>query len=90
MSEKVEEVARERVENKFGLLTHFLVYVIVNSFLFGFDFFVTREADWSYIPMFFWGLGLCIHALTVVFENFLGDWKERMVKKEVDKLKEKK
>jgi uncharacterized membrane protein len=85
----IESVAREKVENRFGLINHFVVYVIVNGFLFGFDHFFTTRADWSYIPLFGWGIGLFIHALFVLFDEFLESWKEKMVKSEVKKLKNK-
>ncbi|MFC1780268.1 2TM domain-containing protein [Patescibacteria group bacterium] len=87
--ETTESVAREKVENRFGLLNHFVVYIIVNGFMLGFDHFFTTKADWSYIPLFGWGIGLFIHALFVVFDEFAGNWKERMIKSEVEKLKKK-
>lgn len=85
-SEEAERLAREKINRRFGLLKHFLIYVVTNSFLFGFDHLVTTKGDWSYYPLFLWGIGLFIHALSVVFGDFLADWKEKEILKEIEKL----
>ena len=88
--EKIEILARQKVGRRFGLLTHFFVYIVVNSFFLGYDHIVTTQADWSYIPLFVWGTGLFVHGLIVVFGDFFSNWKERAVDNEMEKIISKK
>jgi hypothetical protein len=89
-NKEMEEKAKKRVESKFGLLSHFIVFAVANSLFFGLDFFVTKDADWAFLPLFGWGIGLFIHSLFVVFGDFLDKWKDGAVENEIKKLKEKK
>ncbi|MBN2015601.1 2TM domain-containing protein [Candidatus Dojkabacteria bacterium] len=82
-----EKEAKKKIDARFGLLRHFFIYSIVNTFLLGFDYFVTKEADWAYIPVFIWGIGLFGHALSVTFEDFISGWKAKMIEKEAGRIK---
>ena len=85
--EKLERVAQERIDRRFNLLKHLFVYVSVNGILLGVDHLLTTRGDWSYIPLFLWGIGLFAHGLSVVFADFFGDWKEKSVEKEFEKMR---
>jgi hypothetical protein len=82
-----EESVREKVDRRFTLLKHFLVFVVTNGLLLGVDHGLTTRGDWSYIPLFVWGIVLFVHGLTVVFGDFLADWKENTIQKEIEKRK---
>lgn len=84
-NEKTEKIARDKVERRFGLLKHFLVYIVINGLLLGIDHGFTTRGDWSYIPLFLWGIAFFGHGLLVIFGDFLSDWKERQVEKEIEK-----
>lgn len=84
----VEKNIRDKVERRFGLLKHLLVFVVINGLFLGVDHCLTTKGDWSYIPLFVWGVGLFAHGLMVVFGDFLSDWKERTIQKEIEKKKE--
>jgi len=86
----IAEKAKKKVNTRFGLLSHFIVFAVANSLFFGLDFFVTKDADWAFLPLFGWGIGLFIHSLFVVFGDFLDKWKDGAVENEIKKLKEKK
>jgi 2TM domain-containing protein len=45
-----------------GLVVHALVYALVNALLFAVNFLTTPGEWWVLFPMFFWGLGLLLHA----------------------------
>lgn len=81
----IEEQAKEKIQGKIGLLIHFLIYVTVNSILFGIDVLVTKDASWIEFPLFFWGVALFIHALNVLFGSLFSNWKASLIQKEVIK-----
>ncbi|HKO52422.1 MAG TPA: 2TM domain-containing protein [Polyangiaceae bacterium] len=45
-----------------GLIAHALVYSVVNALLFAVNFLTTPGEWWVLFPVFFWGLGLLVHA----------------------------
>ena len=77
-----ESEARERALHRARELrsfySHALIYVLVNSGLFLLNL-LTGDGWWFYWPLFGWGVGLGIHALTVFgqFGPFSSDWEER-------------
>ena len=87
---ELKSKAKERVENKIGLATHFGIYLLVNVSLSGLNFAQTQDLSWSIYPAFFWGVGLFSHSLLVLFDDFFDNFKERMIDKEIVKLKKKK
>lgn len=89
LPKKLESIAREKVENRFGLITHLIVYIAVNVLLLSYDHILTESGDWSYIPLFSWGIVLFIHGLIVIFGDLLSGWREKMVDKEVNRMKKK-
>lgn len=89
-NKELEEKAIKKVNSKFGLLSHFIVFLVANSFFFGLDFFVTKDADWAFFPLVGWGIGIFIHSLFVVFGGFLENWKDGAIKNEIAKMRKKK
>jgi hypothetical protein len=83
--DRAYERAKERVEEKVGFLSHLAAYVVVNAFLFFIDYREDRTIDWAYWPLIGWGIGLLFHALNVFAFGEGSAWKERMIKKEIDR-----
>lgn len=73
------EKARERAETLQGFYIHVLVYVVVNVGLFLINYFTTGGDGpwWFQWPVLGWGIGLAIHAVTVVAPVFGSDWVDR-------------
>ena len=83
--DRAYEKAKERVEEKMGFISHLAAYIIVNAFLFFIDYRTDRVIDWAYWPLIGWGIGLLFHALYTFLFGEASDWKERMIRREMDK-----
>ena len=61
---RLTKTATERVaaRRRRGVLAHALVYSVVNALLFAINFLTTPGQWWVLFPIFFWGLGLLLHA----------------------------
>lgn len=81
------EKAKKRVEELKGFYTHFFIYLLVNLMLFIINILTSPGQFWFYWPLFGWGIGLLIHALTVfVFSGLFGkEWEERKIRKIMEK-----
>lgn len=80
---KLDRVIR-RVKQLKRFYKHLGIYVIVNAILLGINYFDMEpgETFWhfsTFSTLFFWGIGLVIHAVRVFGRDvFLGaDWEER-------------
>jgi hypothetical protein len=73
--------ARKRVEDIKGFYVHVGVYVIVNAALIAINLLSSPDTLWFYWPLLGWGIGLAIHAFTLILEGgILGsDWEERKI-----------
>lgn len=73
--------AEERVEAKLGLVTHLVVFVAVNV-----AFLIVVGVDWLWVTLF-WGIGLLSHAWAVLTttSRTLRDWKEREIRRELER-----
>jgi hypothetical protein len=81
------ERAEKRVEEIKGFYVHLMVYSVVNLGLFLINL-VTRDGGgwWFYWPLLGWGIGLTIHAATLLFEGPFGPrWEERKVRELMDR-----
>ena len=87
--EKAYERAKEKVEEKVSFLSHLAAYVILNAFLFFLDYRDNRSIDWAYWPLIGWGIGLMFHGLNTFVFGEGSSWKERMIRKEMEKEKSK-
>ena len=73
--------ARKRVEDVKGFYVHVGVYIIVNAALLAINLLSSPETLWFYWPLLGWGIGVAIHAFTLILEGgVLGpDWEERKI-----------
>lgn len=90
--------AKKRVEKIKGFYIHALVYVLVNLFILIVKFYDdAHDGDdfwvWSTLnTVFFWGIGLTIHAISVFGLNFIfgKNWEERQLRKFMDEERQEK
>lgn len=71
--------ALKRVKDVKDLYIHLGVYLIVNAGIFAINMLTSPDTLWFYWPMLGWGIGLAIHAFSLVTEGrFFGEeWEER-------------
>lgn len=86
----IKQIAREKINDRIGFLSHFVIYVLSSCAFLGIDFFITKEADWAYLPLFVWGIALFSHGFTVVLKDLFTEIKEKMVENEYEKLRNEK
>ncbi|WP_250434367.1 2TM domain-containing protein [Hanstruepera flava] len=88
------ERAKKRVKKIKGFYSHLLVYVVINIMIViinvqnlepGESYFQYK----NFFTLFFWGLGLAVHGLSVFLPDFvLGkNWEERKIKEIMDRDK---
>ena len=82
----LEARARRRVARKMGFAIHLLVYVVVNAGLWIADL-ASGGPRWAWFPMLGWGLGLAIHGVVTAVALHGDGWRERMVTREVERLR---
>jgi uncharacterized protein YybS (DUF2232 family) len=81
------ERARKRVKQIKGFYSHLLVYVVINIMIVviniqdlepGESYFQYK----NFFTLFFWGIGLAIHGLSVFLPDFImgQNWEERKIK----------
>ncbi|HLV14876.1 MAG TPA: 2TM domain-containing protein [Xanthomarina sp.] len=88
------ERARKRVKKIKGFYTHLFVYIIINIMIviINIQDLKAGESYFQYknfFTLFFWGIGLAIHALSVFLPDIvLGkNWEERKIKELMDEEK---
>ena len=86
--------ARRRVKKLKGFYTHLAIYVLVNllSVFINIQDLKPGESYFQYknfITLFFWGIGLVAHGLSVFVPQFvLGkDWEDKKIKEFTEKYK---
>ena len=84
--QELERLARRRAGRKIGWYIHALVYIAVNTALAVLSTFTGRH--WALFPALGWGLGLLIHGIVVFMPDPTGTFRERLVQKERDKLRQ--
>ena len=88
------ERAVKRVKRMRGFYSHAIVYVVINIMIIVINI-QNLDANESYFQwhnfttLFFWGIGLLAHGLSVFTPNFIfgKDWEERKIKEFMDKDK---
>lgn len=78
--------ARRRVALKMGWLTHALIFVLVNAGLYLISELIGGQR-WYRFPLWGWGLGLTIHGIVTLLALATGDLRERMLEKEMQRLR---
>jgi hypothetical protein len=81
--------AKKKVDNIKGFHSHFVVYILVNTFIVSVMVWNTNVELLSFSALstpFFWGIGLAAHALGVFGEDlFFGkNWEDKKIKKMLD------
>ena len=84
--DEIERLARRRAGAKLGWFVHASVFVLVNLFVFSMSQYAFGTRDWSVKPLLGWGLGLALHGISVWFLGAGGEFRERMVQKERERL----
>jgi len=78
--------ARKRVEELRGFYSHLAIYLAVNLCLFILNMVTSREHLWFYWPLIGWGIGVLIHAVSLVLEGPLSArWEERKINQLMEK-----
>lgn len=77
-------VAIKRIQERQGLRTHVVVYVVTNAMLVLIWFVTGLHFFWPIIPIAIWGIGLILHAYTVLTNA--EEYTEEQVRKEMEKL----
>jgi len=83
-TEEEYKAAKKRVEDLQGFYWNLASYFIINLF---FTFLDLRDGDydWAFWPLLGWGIGIGFHAIeTFGFFNS-NNWKDQMIKKELDR-----
>ncbi len=84
-SEELERLARRRAGRKMGWYIHALVYIAVNTGLALLSTYTGHH--WALFPALGWGLGLLIHGFIVFVAEPGGNFQERLVQQEREKLR---
>lgn len=86
--------AKKRVKKLKGFYTHFVIYILVNLLIVFINIQDLKPGEsyfrWeNFITLFFWGIGLLAHAMSVFCPSyFLGkDWEERKTKELMEKYR---
>lgn len=89
--------ALKRVKRIKGFYTHLMVYIVINAMLLiaNYKNSDANENFWrwqSFNTLFFWGIGLTAHGLSVFLPSFMmgKDWEERKIKELMEKEKQNK
>lgn len=84
--EELERLARRRAGAKLGWYAHAALYVLVNLFLFALSEYAFGHRRWSVLPLLGWGVGLMLHGISVFLLGAGSGLRERMVRKERERL----
>jgi len=83
---ELHKLARKRVGMKMGFATHLLVYTLVNA---GLAFLsLSQGRQWHWGPLLGWGLGLAIHGIVTLVALRGQGLRDRMVDREVQRLRQ--
>jgi 2TM domain len=85
-TDEIDRLARKRAGAKMGWYAHAALYVLVNLFLFAMSTYGFGTRRWSLAPLLGWGLGLALHGVSVFLIGAGSDLRERLVRKEREKL----
>jgi hypothetical protein len=84
--EELREIAKKRAKDKIGFYVHFIIYILVNGFLFAQWYWITEGTGYPWVipTTVGWGIGIIAHFLGV----FVIEPKSRTLEeKEYQKLK---
>ena len=81
------QAAKKRVEARMGFYTHLSVYAVVILFLAIIDFLTSSGTVWFHWPMLGWGIAVALHALAVLVFPGRFAITERMIEKEMGRVR---
>ena len=88
------DMAYKKVKKLKGFYTHLLVYIFVNIFIYVLNVNDLKPEEsyfeWhNFTTLFFWGIGLTAHGLSVFMPYFVfgKNWEERKIKELMEKEK---
>jgi hypothetical protein len=84
---RLQQQARRRVKLKMGFFLHALVFTLVNLGLLTLNA-VTGGERGLHMPLWGWGLGLAIHGTVVFTRLHTQGLRDRMVAREVERLRD--
>lgn len=86
--------AKKRVKRIKGFYTHLFVYICVNLFIVYLNYSQLKPGEtyfqWqNFLTLFFWGIGLLTHGLSVFLPNFIlgKNWEEQKIRELMEKNK---
>lgn len=85
MDEILYRRAKARVEERLGFYRHATIYVLVNLFLLGLNWFRSPEHWWAIWPVLGWGIGLALHGINVFSYGWGSARKEEMIRREMER-----
>lgn len=86
----LETQAKKRADDKIDFLSHLVVYILVNSFLFGLNYISSPGNWWFQWALFGWGIGLVLHGVSVfILEGAFDGLRKNIYKSELERLKNK-
>ncbi|WBL21018.1 2TM domain-containing protein [Zunongwangia sp. HRR-M8] len=83
--------ARKKVKKIKDFYTHLMVFIVVNLFLFGVNWYtIDLQYPWFLWVLFGWGIGLAFDYLKAFDKNpmFNKDWEERKINEYMNKERE--
>ena len=83
--EDLERLAHKRAGVKLGWYVHAAIYLVVNVFLAALS--LIFGYAWSIYPLLAWGLGLALHGIAVFFLGAGAGVRDRLVRKEMERLR---
>ncbi|MCM2252896.1 MAG: 2TM domain-containing protein [Ramlibacter sp.] len=86
-SEELERLAHKRAGAKLGWYVHAALYLVVNLFVFAISHYGFGERSWPMLPLLGWGLGLGLHGISVFMLGAGGQFRERLLQQERDRLR---
>lgn len=83
ISDRLYEQARKRVKTKRKFYSHVLTWVMMSVFFILLNIF-TSDYFWAIFPILGWGIGVAFHGIQV----YSGEWEDREVEKEYERIRE--
>ena len=86
--DELRKIAKKKVKEKIGFYVHFLIYILVNAFLFAQWFWITDGVGYPWVipTTVGWGIGVLAHFIGVFV---IDPHSEKLEEIEYQKLKEK-
>ena len=84
--EEIDRLARKRAGAKMGWFIHATAFFTINLIVFGMSKYGFGTRSWSPVPFLGWALGLALHGASVWLLGSGGEFRERMVRKERERL----